>query len=119
VTGMEQATSSADNTGSLPQERLRDEVIGAIKCVYDPEIPVDVYELGLIYKLDIDEQGHVSIDMTLTAPACPVADTLPAMVKQAVERVAGVASCAIELVWEPPWTPERLSEGARLQLGFM
>ncbi|HEX5513111.1 MAG TPA: SUF system Fe-S cluster assembly protein [Gammaproteobacteria bacterium] len=116
---MDQTISSTDNTGSSPQEQLRDEVIGAIKCVYDPEIPVDVYELGLIYNLAIDDQGHVRIDMTLTAPACPVADTLPTMVKQSVEQVAGVSSCTVELVWEPPWTPERLSEGARLQLGFM
>jgi FeS assembly SUF system protein len=115
--------SSPDTDSSQPRHSgvndLRDEIIGALKCVYDPEIPVDIYELGLIYGLDIEPEGHVHIDMTLTAPGCPVAGSMPGMVKSAVEQVPGVRSCEVELVWEPPWTPERMSEGARLQLGFM
>jgi FeS assembly SUF system protein len=112
-------TTNANTDQRQPTaDELRDEIIGALKCVYDPEIPVDIYELGLIYDIQIDD-GHVHIDMTLTAPACPVAGTMPGTVKSAVEQVPGVRSCEVDLVWEPQWTPERMSEGARLQLGFM
>lgn len=100
-------------------DELRETIVGALKTVYDPEIPVDIYELGLIYEIDPDEEGHVDIQMTLTAPACPVAGTMPGMVKSAVEQVPEVKSCEVELVWEPPWTPERMSDAAKLQLGFM
>jgi FeS assembly SUF system protein len=95
---------------------LRERVIAALKTVYDPEIPVDIYELGLIYRLDIDAGGNVAIDMTLTAPGCPVAGEMPGAVEQAVEPVEGVASVRVELVWEPTWTPARMSEEAKLQL---
>ena len=98
---------------------LREEIIGALKMIYDPEIPVDIYELGLIYEIEIDEEGHVDVEMTLTAPACPVAGSMPGTVKAMVEQVVGVNSCQVELVWEPPWTMERMSEAAKLQLGFM
>ncbi len=100
------------------EDDLHEQIIGALKTVYDPEIPVDIYELGLIYEIEIDE-GHVDIKMTLTAPACPVAGTMPGMVKSTVEQVPDVKSCEVELVWEPQWTPERMSDAAKLQLGFM
>lgn len=94
-------------------------VVEALKSVYDPEIPVNIYDLGLIYKVDISDAGDVNIDMTLTAPGCPVAETFPGMVEQAVVVVEGVNSAHVELVWDPPWTMERMSEEARLELGFM
>ncbi len=93
-------------------------VIAAISTVYDPEIPVNIYELGLIYKIDIGVGGKVVIDMTLTAPACPVADILPVEVADKVRELPGVTDVAVELVWDPPWTPELLSEAARLELGM-
>jgi FeS assembly SUF system protein len=102
------------------QSELEAQVVAALKTVYDPEIPVDIYELGLIYKLDIDEEsGHVAIAMTLTAPGCPVAGTMPAWVQEAVEGVEGVESVAVEMVWEPPWTPDRMSLRAKLELNML
>ncbi|MDR9433288.1 MAG: SUF system Fe-S cluster assembly protein [Spiribacter sp.] len=100
-------------------DAMREAIVGALKCVYDPEIPVDVYELGLIYAIDIDAEGFVDVTMTLTSPACPVAGQMPIMVRAAVEQVAGVQAAEVELTWEPPWTQDRMSESARLQLGFM
>lgn len=100
-------------------ERLRGEIVEALRCVYDPEIPVDIYELGLIYGLEVDEDGFVDVTMTLTSPACPVAGQMPGMVKAAVEQVDGVNAAEVELTWDPPWTQERMSEAARLQLGFL
>lgn len=99
-------------------EALRERVIESLRKVRDPEIPVNIYDLGLIYDLDIDDQGQVSIQMTLTAPGCPVAQTFPGEVARAVEQVEGVARCNVNLTWDPPWTPERASEAARLQLGL-
>lgn len=99
---------------------LKARVIEALKGVYDPEIPVDIYELGLIYDLDVDEEtGRVEIKMTLTAPGCPVAQTFPSTVECAVRDVPGVSEARVELVWDPPWTPQRMSEAARLQLGML
>lgn len=106
-------------TGQLDTAAVREAIIEALKTVYDPEIPVDIYELGLIYEIDVDPEGHVHIDMTLTAPGCPVAGTMPGMVKSTVEQVPEVRSCEVEMVWEPQWTAERMSEAAKLQLGFM
>jgi FeS assembly SUF system protein len=100
------------------EEALRDQIVGALKTVYDPEIPVDIYELGLIYGIEIDD-GYIDVEMTLTAPGCPVAGTMPGMVQEAVQQVPGVKAAKVELVWEPQWTPERMSEAAKLQLGFM
>ncbi len=100
-------------------ETIRDQVVTALRGVYDPEIPVDVYELGLIYEIDVDEDGFVDVLMTLTSPACPVAGQMPILVKAAVEQVSGVEAAEVELTWEPPWTQDRMSERARLQLGFM
>jgi FeS assembly SUF system protein len=94
------------------------QIVAAFKSVYDPEIPVDVYELGLIYGYEIRDNGHVDIQMTLTAPACPEAGTLPGMVESRVTDIEGIDSATVELVWDPPWTPARMSEAARLSLGF-
>jgi FeS assembly SUF system protein len=93
-------------------------IIDAIRTVYDPEIPVNIYDLGLIYRLDRAENGNVAIEMSLTAPACPVAGTMPGKVAEAVAGVPGVGEVEVKLVWEPPWTKERMSEDARLVLGF-
>lgn len=92
------------------------EIVEALKTVHDPEIPVNIYDLGLIYSLEIFDDGSVKVDMTLTAPACPVAGEMPGMVAQAVAGVAGVGEVEVQLVWEPSWTPERMSEEARLLL---
>jgi FeS assembly SUF system protein len=93
-------------------------VIDALRMVYDPEIPVNIYDLGLIYNIAIAADGSVAIEMTLTAPACPVAGSMPGYVAQAVAAVPGVGEVEVELVWEPPWTMDKMSEDARLALGF-
>lgn len=98
---------------------LRERVVEALRTVYDPEVPVNIYDLGLIYRLDIDEQGVVALSMTLTAPGCPVAQTFPGTVEAAVKAVPGVKDAAVELVWDPPWSRERMSEAAQLQLGML
>lgn len=94
------------------------ELIKQLKTVFDPEIPVDIYELGLIYKIDVADNKDVNIDMTLTAPACPVAGEMPGWVKEAVLRVPGVGNVEVAMVFDPPWTPERMSEEARLELNM-
>ena len=94
-------------------------VIEAISTIFDPEIPVNIYELGLIYNIDINGMKDVHIDMTLTSPACPVAGTLPGDVELAVKEVEGIGGVCVELVWEPAWSPDRMSEAAKLELGFM
>ena len=93
-------------------------VVAALKTVYDPEIPVDIYELGLIYDLKIAENGDVAVNMTLTAPACPVAGTLPQQVANTISTVTGTGEVSVTLVWEPPWTMEKISEDARLALNL-
>jgi len=103
----------------LVEDGLRERVIEALRQIRDPEIPINIYDLGLIYGLDIDDMGRVAIRMTLTAPGCPVAQTFPAQVEDAVETVYGVSRADVELVWEPPWDKSRLSEAARLQLGLL
>ncbi|MGQ7791649.1 SUF system Fe-S cluster assembly protein [Faunimonas sp. B44] len=106
---------------SLPPEeveRLTGDIIGALKSVYDPEIPADIYELGLIYKVDIDDDRQVSIDMTLTAPGCPVAGEMPHWVEDAVGAVAGVSGVKANIVFDPPWTPDRMSEEAKMAIGW-
>lgn len=97
---------------------LKDKVIEALRTCFDPEIPVNIYELGLIYGLEIDAAGAVDIKMTLTAPNCPVAGSLPAEVARKVREVAGVSDVKVELVWDPPWNQSRLSQAALLQLGL-
>lgn len=107
------------STQAAADAGLKERVIDALHTIYDPEIPVNIYELGLVYALDVDPAGQVKISMTLTAPACPVAQTFPGMVEQTVRTVAGVTSAEVELVWDPPWTQDRMSEAARLQLGLL
>jgi FeS assembly SUF system protein len=97
---------------------LRDRVVEALKTCYDPEIPVDIYELGLIYEIDADDDGVVVVQMTLTSPACPVAGSLPGEVEQKIRALDGVSRATVELVWDPPWDQERMSEAAKLTLGF-
>jgi FeS assembly SUF system protein len=107
---------------AIPQEeldRITDELIQQLKQVYDPEIPVDIYELGLIYKVDINDDRHVDIEMTLTAPACPVAGEMPGWVEDAARKVEGVKSAKASLVFDPPWDPSRMSDEARLQLNML
>jgi len=100
-------------------EPLRDAVIAVLRGIHDPEIPVNIYDLGLIYRLDIDDDGNVAIQMTLTAPACPVAESMPGQVECAVREVPGVKSACVELVWDPPWTKDRLDDFTRLDLGLL
>jgi FeS assembly SUF system protein len=99
--------------------QMRDNVIAALRTVYDPEIPINIYDLGLIYALDVLPEGRVDIRMTLTAPACPVAGEMPHVVEERVMQVPGVDEARVELVWEPPWSRDLLSEAAKLQLGLL
>ncbi|WP_418793215.1 SUF system Fe-S cluster assembly protein [Nitratireductor rhodophyticola] len=108
-------------TSSIPQEelaRLTDDIVSALKTVYDPEIPADIYELGLIYKVDIEDDRSVKIDMTLTAPGCPVAGEMPGWVQNAVSSVEGVGDVEVTMVFDPPWTPDRMSEEAQFAVGW-
>jgi len=99
-------------------EEIKQGVVDVLKTVYDPEIPVDIYELGLVYDVNVEESGSVVVRMTLTSPMCPVAESLPPEVEEKVRGVAGVTDVKIDLVWEPPWTPSLMSEAARLELGM-
>jgi FeS assembly SUF system protein len=103
-----------------PEEitRLTDDIVAALKTVYDPEIPADIYELGLIYRIDISDERTVSVDMTLTTPNCPSAQELPSMVENAVATVPGVRDVKVEVVWDPPWDPSRMSDEARVVLNM-
>lgn len=114
------AEASAQASAIPPEEleRLTDDIIAALKSVYDPEIPVDIYELGLIYKVDISDDRDVVIDMTLTAPGCPVAGTMPVMVEDAVRSVEGVGDVRVEMTFDPPWDPSRMSDEARVALNM-
>lgn len=100
-------------------DQLKERLIAALRSVYDPEIPVNIYDLGLIYRIDVDAAGVVEVEMTLTAPACPVAGTLPAEVGRVIDAVPGVTDATVRLVWNPPWTQEKMSEEALLQLGML
>jgi len=111
----------ANNAPSLPEaeiSRLTDDIVAALKTVYDPEIPADIYELGLIYKVDIEDNRSVNVDMTLTTPNCPSAAELPLMVESAVASVPGVSSAKVNVVWDPPWDQSRMSDEARLVLNM-
>jgi FeS assembly SUF system protein len=99
-------------------DTLTDQLVEKLKTVFDPEIPVDIYELGLIYKVDVSDDKDVSIEMTLTAPGCPVAGEMPDWVREAVMDVEGVRSCVVNLVFDPPWDPSRMSDEAKLQLNM-
>lgn len=131
ATSMKGAEATTDEAGpnkpatgagaAIPPEeidRLTDDIIAALKTVYDPEIPADIYELGLVYRIDIDDDRFVKIDMTLTAPACPVAGEMPGWVENAVATVNGVSGVAVTMVFDPPWTPDRMSEEAQVALNF-
>ncbi|WP_171815919.1 SUF system Fe-S cluster assembly protein [Candidatus Phaeomarinobacter ectocarpi] len=119
---VEPASNEARVNGSaIPQgelDMLTDDLIGAIKTVYDPEIPVDIYELGLIYKIDVSDDRDIEVDMTLTAPGCPVAGEMPQWVSDAISSVDGVGDVKVNLVFDPPWTPERMSDEARVALNM-
>jgi FeS assembly SUF system protein len=117
---MENASSdaAADDVAPVDADGMRESIIAALRKVHDPEIPVNIYDLGLIYKIDIANNGDVDVDMTLTAPACPVAGMMPVMVKDAVKTVDGVGEVEVELVWDPPWSPDTMSDEAKLTLGM-
>jgi len=100
-------------------EQIREHVIQALKTVYDPEIPVNIFDLGLIYEVRVSESGNVEVEMTLTTPGCPVAQTFPDTVAAAVRTVPDVSDASVEVVWDPPWDRERMSEAAKLQLGLL
>jgi FeS assembly SUF system protein len=110
------ATGSAIPAEEL--ERLTDDIVAALKTIYDPEIPADIYELGLIYRVDIDDDRNVDIDMTLTAPGCPVAGEMPGWVENAVSLVPGIGNVNVSMVFDPPWTPDRMSDEARVALNW-
>jgi FeS assembly SUF system protein len=116
---MDTATASALTLPQAELDRITDDLVTAFKTVFDPEIPVDIYELGLIYKADINEEGHVDVEMTLTAPGCPVAGEMPGWVEAAARTVAGVKSASVNLVFDPPWTPARMSDEAKLELNML
>lgn len=112
---------STEHGGSLPPEeveRITSDLIGALKTVYDPEIPVDIYELGLIYKVDLDDDRNLTIDMTLTAPGCPVAGEMPGWVENAVRGVEGIQDVTVNMVFDPPWSAEMMSEEAQVALNW-
>jgi FeS assembly SUF system protein len=115
------ALAPAEQTAALSQEeqaRLTDGIVAALKTVYDPEIPADIYEIGLIYKIDIADDRAVTVDMTLTTPNCPAAQDLPKSVENAVASVPGVGEVKVNVVWDPPWDPSRMSDEARLTLNM-
>jgi len=116
------AAGDAEKPSAIPQDeldRITDDLIQELKKVYDPEIPVDIYELGRIYKADINDDRHVDIEMTLTAPACPVAGEMPGWVEDAARKVEGVKSAKATIVFDPPWDASRMSDEARLQLNML
>ncbi len=118
--GKSESTPAGEAEAPSAREALEESVIAALKTIFDPEIPVNIYDLGLIYGLSIDpESAHVDIQMTLTAPGCPVAQTFPGEVERRVMEVNGINSAKVELVWEPPWTRDRMSEAAMLNLGML
>ncbi|UUP19356.1 SUF system Fe-S cluster assembly protein [Nitratireductor thuwali] len=115
------AVDAQKTASAIPQEelaRLTDDIVSALKTVYDPEIPADIYELGLIYKIDIEDDRSIKIDMTLTAPGCPVAGEMPGWVENAVSAVEGVGNVEVNMVFDPPWTPDRMSEEAQYAVGW-
>lgn len=119
--GAQAPADTIEASSVLPADelaRLTDDIVSALKTVYDPEIPADIYELGLIYKIDIEDDRSVKIDMTLTAPGCPVAGEMPGWVENAVGAVEGVSGVDVSMVFDPPWTPDRMSEEAQVAVGW-
>ncbi|MDG4894816.1 SUF system Fe-S cluster assembly protein [Mesorhizobium sp. WSM4976] len=120
-TAPETASNGIVSASEIPADelaRLTDDIVSALKTVYDPEIPADIYELGLVYKIDIEDDRSVKIDMTLTAPGCPVAGEMPGWVENAVGAVEGVSGVEVNMVFDPPWTPDRMSEEAQVAVGW-
>lgn len=113
------AQPASSNAQTPRQREIEIKVLGVLRTIFDPEIPVNIYDLGLIYEVKVDETDAVRLKMTLTAPACPVAGTLPGEVEAKIESIPEVRSATVELVWEPPWSKDMMSEGAMLDLGFM
>ena len=128
TTGTEEATAETATDAAVPAQvsaipeaelaRITDDIVAALKTVYDPEIPADIYELGLVYKIDIEDDRTVKIQMTLTAPGCPVAGEMPGWVQNAVSTVEGVSDVEVEMTFDPPWTPDRMSEEAQVAVGW-
>lgn len=112
-------TNETQATAVAPSEAVREGVVAALRTVFDPEIPVNIYDLGLVYGIDVDAEGKVDVRMTLTAPGCPVAGSLPGEVEVRLEEVPGVTAANVELVWEPQWSPDLLTEDVKLQLGLI
>ncbi len=108
----------ADESAPAAPGEIEEKVVEALRTVYDPEIPVNIHELGLVYGIDVGGDGRVVVRMTLTSPGCPVAGSLPPEVEAKIRKIPGVKSARVELVWDPPWSPEMMSEAARLQLGL-
>ena len=121
ITDKPPANAAVAGSSALPEgelNRMTDDIVSALKSVYDPEIPADIYELGLIYKIDIADDRSVKVDMSLTSPNCPAAQDLPIMVENAVSSVTGVGPVKVDVVWDPPWDPSRMSDEARLVLNM-
>ena len=121
ITETEAPNAAAFTSSAIPAEeleRMTGDIIAALKTVYDPEIPADIYELGLIYKVDIEDNREVKVEMTLTAPGCPVAGEMPLWVRDAIATVEGVMDVDVDLVFDPPWTPDRMSEEAQIAVGL-
>lgn len=124
----DEVTADAQSDGEMPgetpigasdAEHLQEAIVAELRKVHDPEIPINIYDLGLIYRIEIREDRDVDIDMTLTAPACPVAGMMPVMVRDAAQRVPGLGEVRVQLVWDPPWTQDKMSDEALLQLGML
>jgi FeS assembly SUF system protein len=115
----EASNVQVEDMGLSPALQVRDRIIATLKTIYDPEIPVDIYELGLIYGVEVADDGEVHVTMTLTTPMCPVAETLPPEVEDKVRNVLGVTEVSLDLVWDPPWSVDMLSDAARLELNMM
>lgn len=119
MTNLKDWVENIQSDAPVDTAKLEERVVEALKQIYDPEIPVNIYDLGLIYKINVDDKGVVEVDMTLTTPGCPVAQTFPGTVEAAVRAVDGVTAARVDLVWEPPWSPDNLSEAAKLDLGLL
>ena len=111
--------AQVQDADEVDPDKLRDDIVAALREIYDPEIPVNIYDLGLIYKVDVETDGVVNVDMTLTTPGCPVAQTFPGMVEDRVREVPGVNAAHVELVWEPPWCMDNMSDDVKLELGLL
>ena len=116
---MREQIETATEAAKLVEGTIEERIVAALKNVYDPEIPVNIYDLGLVYNVDLDEENVAHVEMTLTTPGCPVAQTFPSMVEAVVRNIEGVSDAEVNLVWDPPWTQELLTEAAKLQLGLL